>query len=451
MNKSFSQLVKFVKKASPKKQIGMLLLASLILALPFTVWTVGQRVLYQGKAEFNQPVTPPIDPAEVISFQVQPGQALGEWINLKLHLNTNDIAVDGMQLVAYLKDNPNIEAIRPSQSFAINSELGKHFKVVDNSVQYSREKKQYKIVLGLITRHPKEPFAGEIEVGSLSIIPNSTSGEVIDPKGTSLSFDASKTKVIAHQNGRDLATYLPNVTIPFHPFPPTSPTPPTPTPPTPPSPTPPTSPSPSPTYNTGLDFSFNLQGYDQSAADRGIMPKAEFAIWDEATGQKIRVMRSDFKYEPGTEGFRLSTYFRLEKATAVGIYVKSDKHQVLVYRGLDIMPGDHPGAALLGHKYAAKAGEINGDHIIDLEDYHQFVREFAPAEFQPNAKADLNYDGMVDIDDYVYLVLNFDPDYEILDLPSGSEIARPTTSPSPYWPPGTPLPASAGSPSGSLL
>jgi hypothetical protein len=416
-------ILRSLRKLSTNQKIAMSILAVLLILFPIVVYGVYQQTLLLGDASTGNSTSSPVPNEAVLQFRPVNHDNV---LQLYFLLDTKSIAVDGVQMVVYTQDIPNLYSITDKTVSFAGTEVEQYFKVVANEVVYEPSANRYRITLGLISKSPQQPVykPGIFTIGSVNLVAKGTP----DPNQKIVaSFDGSKTKVISNATGENLAIYQPSMNITFAPLytpPPSSTVRPSSTPTSSataaPTSVPTGSPSPVPTplvFNTTLDVKFRAEGFTGTNAYNGTSPSIKMLMWNPNTRSELNtkhVINPNIDVRNGLLSERMM--FSLSRPTGAVLYLKPDKHLSIEVPML-IEPSRPTVVDITSTKIPV--GDLNNDNRIDIDDYHRLVKAFNPTRRGSGIWEDLNYDGKVDLDDYVLLARNYNPNY------SGPAFPRP--------------------------
>lgn len=416
-----------LEKLSVNQRIALGFLVVLVLMLPVAMYALYQQTQLLSRASHEAPATPPVPVAQTISILPRAfgGNSMG--IDFYLELPSSVASVDGIQFVGYIEDKPDLFTIEDTElDLSENTELDK-LSVVSNSIVREPEKNRYRVTLALISSNPSNAYF-EKQSRLLGRVKMKAVGQP-NPEATFyFMFDQAKTKVVASSTGENIAGFLPNTTIAMRSMmvgptptatplasasPVVSPTPSS-TPVVTPSPTPVASVTPTPGmnwFNTKAAIIYKMQGYSGPNSVYPNMPSLQSAEIDVLTGAQL-YRKVESQYASAALGLLLykGEYLIDDQGSSRStiVYIKPEKH-LSVAIPLNLITNQT--AVMDISQTPIKAGDINGDNVIDVDDYHKLVRVFDPVGEVKQRWEDLNYDGRVDLGDYELLATNFDPNF----------------------------------------
>lgn len=408
-----------LRNLSFNQKIALGILCILIVLLPLVGYGVYQQTLLQSGASNGLAPSVPVPSDAVLKFQ---SANSGGSLKVDFVLDLRGKSIDGVQMVAYLDARPQLYTLPQTTVDAANAVVNDNFKVASNSISYEESNKRYKITYALISKNPSKPYTNTsaYTIGTIKLVPISRP----DPKVTfPITFDGSITKVVSNSTGENLAVYKPSLLLSFAaqntPTPSATPTPTgTPKPTTQPTATPNPSSQPTPTpkptatpflFNTKIDIIYKPQGFNGPNKINTQQPGLQSVMWDPKAKTQLYTKHVN-PHNDTSKGIQVERMeFGLAGSLNAVFYLKPDKHlSTMVPVVLD--PA-RPAVVDISNK-PIPVGDLNGDNVIDLDDYHRLVRAFNPTRVAPGIWEDLNYDGKVDIDDYALLAGNFNPNYK---------------------------------------
>lgn len=388
-------------------------------------------------------------------------EPIGQNNNGKFQLKFNIIAssegkgaVDGIQFFAYLYSTHSFESI-DSQLKILSENLGTPIQVVQNEIVEAPEGNRVKLVkLAILSADPSQPIEldsnGTVVASFVVTVDDMTNEQFLDDSIV-VYLDKTKSKLIDNAQGENLVALQNFQEVNYHysdyydslVAPTATPTlaPPTATPTTaPPTATPtlvptatPTTAAPptaTPTETTAQSDEYvpftaeiALQGFSGLNQYTTNLPIYQYKLWNPSKRQNIPLYDVGLKPADGgnyvifSAKYRPSdTFFDADFVSAI-FYLKISKYHSLA-KSVTLSENTYPGVLLNLKETPVLVGELTGDYIIDVEDYHQLVRRFSVGQMQTDSLADLNFDGVVDITDYALLAENFDISYHSEYLPN---------------------------------
>jgi len=340
--------------------------------------------------------------------------------------------VDGIQFSGTASGIGNIEGfdraldIQPEQ-FSVP------ISVIENKIEFDQAAGNYQISLAIISAYPNQPLVFPVDgqvIGSLTF---KTKPSLTPNQPITFDVNLDKTKMLVHTTGANLLDHQNKelsalVLDPYVAILSTAPKPtltptaiPTsvPTATIAPQPTlvptaiPTTTIAPEPTVNPSgeLRVLFPVEGFSSTTA--ATLPTFQAVLWDDVDQQFVALENSSLKVASSSEGLLFTSNYYPKSNHLVTLYLKLNKYHTLKHQFVL----SENAATLIALSQPIAVGELTNDYIIDIEDYHQLVREFNPVLTQEGALSDLNYDGFVDVSDYALLAQNFDMNYQSPSLP----------------------------------
>lgn len=442
--------------------LGALMIASLAL--------VGQNQdIRQQASEGMEGPTPTPNPARgdkpFLWFDVDTSelQSKNQLVG-RLLINTWGNYIDGTQVVAYLSAPSDFQGSLNDQFEYVGMEnggnfelepfplLGDHASIQSNSIIFEPDKNRYRIEFAIISNDPNTPINSGVVAQHpmyfqgvdlvMAVFPIKPKPNFNSSLELNFTFNYQLSKMIEHTSGADLIDQqnqaptteqtIAFANYQFYPQATATPTvvPPTATPtaspsatPTPklPSPTPTeVLPTPTPTPTIGqmsvINIYFRPEEYINPTYPYNPINDYQAVLWDTQNNEQISL--SDQEVVTGASGVLIykASYdisYLTTNGTTAKLYFKLRKHHSFTV-DLTLPKTAYIPTAVSLTSELIKAGEITGDNIIDLEDYHQLVKRFNPGVIAGVVSpiSDLNHDGMTDISDYAILANNFDIEYQ---------------------------------------
>jgi hypothetical protein len=412
--KSASSFGAIISKFTVGQQIALGFLLVFILMLPVVMYAIHQQTQLMSSANYYQPVTPVQDNrTNPFSFESGLGQD-GYWY-LYLYLDTKGEPIDGAQFVAHFTDRPDLFSLE-NQSVLVYEQSLRNTRIVANEITKYDKRSPYTITFGFLSANPNAPFVTYEPMYLGAIRMNLLSDSERNDNEIEMYFDG-RTKAISSRTGENLAqlfttqrftvpprlsaTTMPTASPTSYPtsYPTSSPYP---------SSYPLPSPTPELSFNTRLNIMYKLQGADGVNQYYPYPPGYTTATVDNILGTQVTSTSENLFLNESLGTMIVKLQHSVAEPVKATLYLKGEKH-LTVTTPVELKSGASLTIDLRNQKIPV--GDLNGDDLIDVEDYFMLVRAFNPVA-QPGARwEDLNYDGIVDMEDYQLLAENFNPSY----------------------------------------